>query len=156
MAGELVARLRAAAPVRAIEQAGLGEGGWVVGGAVRDAARDAPITDVDFAVDADPKKWARKLARATGGSPFRLSAEFGTWRVVSDPGSGEDWTADITTLRAPDIEKDLALRDFTVNACAVAVGGDEVIDPFGGLGDLDATTPAPSSRISASATTRCV
>jgi tRNA nucleotidyltransferase (CCA-adding enzyme) len=39
---------------------------------------------------------------------------------------------------AADVEADLARRDFTVNAIAVPVGGEEVIDPHGGVKDLEA------------------
>src|SRR5204862_4326357 len=34
------------------------------------------------------------------------------------------------------VEDDLARRDFTVNAIARRVGGDELVDPFGGEEDL--------------------
>src|SRR6185295_11039543 len=39
---------------------------------------------------------------------------------------------------ATGVEADLARRDFTVNAIAVAVGGEEVVDPHGGIADVGA------------------
>jgi tRNA nucleotidyltransferase/poly(A) polymerase len=47
-------------------------------------------------------------------------------------------TVDVTARRGGDIVADLGERDFTVNAMAIPVAGpeDDVVDPFGGLGDL--------------------
>jgi poly(A) polymerase len=107
---------------------------WIAGGAVRDAALGHPVDDLDLAVAGDPATAAKAVARELGEHAFELSAEFGTWRVVA-PERG--WQVDVTALRGPDIEADLALRDFTVGAAAVPLGGGEVVDPFGGLGDLE-------------------
>lgn len=127
--------LRAAPlPQAAIAALGGGEGVWIAGGAVRDAALGRPVTDLDLAVAGDPGAVAKELGRGLGEHAFELSAEFGTWRVVA-PGRG--WQVDVTALRGGEIEADLAARDFTVGAVAVALAGGEVIDPFGGLADLE-------------------
>ncbi|WP_217923562.1 HD domain-containing protein [Miltoncostaea oceani] len=120
----------------------LGDRAWAVGGGVRDAltgrAADPPV-DIDVAIDGDAAAAAGALARAHGATRFRLSRDFGAWRV-----QGGDLTAsvDITPLQGPDLVEDLARRDLTVNAMAVPVapaGGDpEVIDPHGGRADLAA------------------
>jgi putative nucleotidyltransferase with HDIG domain len=65
---------------------------------------------------------------------FRLSGDFGAWRVV---GPGHAWHADLVTLRDDDIEADLGLRDFTINAMAEPLGGGDLIDPYGGRADLE-------------------
>lgn len=136
MSSAIAQRLRGAEPVRAIERMAPEGPAWIVGGAVRDAALDAPIDDVDFAVQAgSSRRWALTLAKALGAAPFRLSAEFDTWRVAARDGS---WTADFSELRDSDIEADLRLRDFTINALALPVGAEEVLDPLGGLADLEA------------------
>lgn len=108
---------------------------WIVGGAVRDAARGVPVADVDLALDGDVAAAAREIALAAGGHAFELSAEFETWRVSARRGSA---TIDLTALRGDGIEADLLLRDFTVNAVAVPLAGGEPLDPTGGLADLDA------------------
>jgi putative nucleotidyltransferase with HDIG domain len=127
--------LRAAPlPAAAIRALGGGEGVWIVGGAVRDAALGRDVTDLDLAVAGDPGPVAKALGRELGEHAFELSAEFGTWRVVA-PGRG--WQVDVTALRGDSIEADLAARDFTVGAVAVPLSGGEAIDPAGGLADLE-------------------
>jgi hypothetical protein len=109
-----------------------GEEAWVVGGAVRDELLGREVIDVDIAC-ADPKAAARAYARRAGGAPFPLSERHGAWRVALDAGR----TVDFTPL--PDgIERDLATRDFTINAIAVPLAGGEALDPHGGLADLEA------------------
>jgi poly(A) polymerase len=117
---------------------------WLVGGAVRDALLGrGPLDDADIVVSGPPKDAARHLGKQLDGAVFELSVEFPTWRVTSRPHAAEGtWSIDVAALRAPDIESDLALRDFTVNAIAVplAEGGaaGDAIDPTGGLADLNA------------------
>jgi poly(A) polymerase len=106
---------------------------WIVGGAVRDAALGREVADLDLAV-ADPRSAAKAIAAELGEHAFELSAEFGTWRVVS-PSRG--WQVDTTVLRGDGIDADLAERDFTIGAVAVPLAGGEPIDPFGGLADLE-------------------
>jgi putative nucleotidyltransferase with HDIG domain len=124
------------APLAAMARRALGdgEGVWIAGGAVRDAALGLDIDDLDLAVAAVPATVAKAIAREGGGHAFELSAEYATWRAVAADGS---WQVDATALRGPTIEADLAERDFTVGAVAVPLGGGEPIDPFGGLADLD-------------------
>jgi poly(A) polymerase len=106
---------------------------WIVGGAVRDAALGRAVTDIDLAVARDSREAARAIARAGGGHAFELSEHFETWRAAADDRS---WQVDVTPLRGAGIEDDLAGRDFTVGAVAVALTGGEPIDPHGGLRDL--------------------
>jgi poly(A) polymerase len=126
----------ASAPVVALAQRSLGgsDSVWVAGGAVRDAALGRDVVDLDLAVAGDPAAAAKAVAREGGGHSFELSAEFATWRVAAADGS---WQIDVTALRGETIEADLAERDFTIGAVAVPISGDEPIDPFGGLADLD-------------------
>jgi Poly A polymerase head domain len=115
-----------------VRQALEGAEAWIVGGAVRDELLGRPIVDVDVACR-DPRGVAHEYARLFGGAVFPLSDQHGAWRVAT--GSGE--TVDFTPL--PDgIDRDLATRDFTLNAIAVRVGAGEVRDPHGGHADLEA------------------
>jgi hypothetical protein len=109
-----------------------GHEAWIVGGAVRDELLGRPVIDIDVAC-ADPHDAADRYARRFGGAAFPLSEQHGAWRVAT----GAEQTVDFTPL--PDgIERDLATRDFTLNAIAVPVGGGDPVDPFHGRGDLEA------------------
>jgi poly(A) polymerase len=107
---------------------------WIVGGAVRDAALGRDVVDLDLAVAGDPGAAARAIASELGERAFELSAEFGTWRVVS---RSRQWQVDATALRGGGIEADLAARDFTVGAVAVPLSEGPELDPFDGLADLE-------------------
>lgn len=107
---------------------------WIAGGAVRDAALDREVTDLDIAFAGDPAVAAKAVARAGSGHAFELSTEFPTWRAVDRERS---WQVDVTELRGTTIEADLAERDFTVGAIAVPLVGGDPIDPYGGLADLE-------------------
>lgn len=117
---------------------------WLVGGAVRDLLLGQPGHDLDIAVAGDAVELARGLADATGGHWVLLDEATSTARVVwIDQDTEARWSVDLVRLRAPTIELDLALRDFTVNALAIplaqVVDGwtkDDVLDPTGGLADL--------------------
>lgn len=111
-----------------------GEGIWIAGGAVRDAALGREVLDLDLAVSGDPGIVAKALAREGGGHAFELSAEFGAWRAVAADGA---WQVDVTALRGQTIDADLEERDFTVGAVALPLFGEELLDPHGGLADLE-------------------
>ena len=128
-------RLEAAPLVALVRRATAGgEGIWIAGGAVRDAALDRPVVDLDLAVAGDPAVPAKAVAREGGGHSFELSAEFATWRAVA---ADRSWQVDVTALRGATIEADLGERDFTIGAVAVPLGGGEPLDPFAGLVDLE-------------------
>ncbi len=128
-------RLLASTLVGAARNALSGEEGvWIVGGAVRDAALGKDIADLDLATAGDPGAAAKAVGAALDEHAFELSAEFGTWRVVSHD---RGWQVDLTALRGGGIDADLAERDFTIGAVAVPLGGGEAVDPHDGLGDLE-------------------
>lgn len=131
----LADQLRSAPLVEATRR-GLGgaEGVWIVGGAVRDAVLGREVADLDLAVAGDPGATARAVAAELGEPAFELSAEFGTWRVLS---RSRGWQIDATAMRGDGIDADLAERDFTIGAVAVPIAAGEALDPFGGLGDLE-------------------
>ncbi len=126
----------ASAPLVGLARRAVGEERaiWIAGGAVRDAALERAVVDLDLAVGGDPAPVAKAIARAGGGHSFELSAEFATWRAVAPDHS---WQIDVTALRGETIEVDLAERDFTIGAVAVPLSGGAPLDPFGGLADLD-------------------
>jgi tRNA nucleotidyltransferase/poly(A) polymerase len=104
---------------------------WIVGGAVRDELLGREVIDLDVACP-DPELAARLYARLSGGAVFPLSERHGAWRVAFRGGK----TVDFTPLHGETIEEDLATRDFTVNALARPLEGENLIDPHGGEADL--------------------
>src|SRR5262249_57580595 len=95
--------------------------------------------DVDVVVDCDPAAAARAVARAAGSAAcFELSEEFGFWRIVAHDRS---WQVDVEPLRGETLERDLALRDFTVNAIAEPLAGGAARDPFHRTSDPPAGRP---------------
>jgi len=115
---------------------------YLVGGAVRDARLGLPIKERDWVV--------------VGGTPERLESE-GFRRVGKDfpvflhPSTQEEYALARTerkiapgyhgfeTRFAPDVtlEEDLERRDLTINAMAQDADG-QIVDPYGGLADLQA------------------
>ncbi len=118
----------------------------LVGGAVRDAWRGRPAVDLDLAVPSGALALAARVAERMDGTCVVLDAERGSARVIAGA-----LVLDITDFRAPSLEADLALRDFTVNALAVEVralladGRARIVDPTGGLADLEARRLRPPS-----------
>jgi poly(A) polymerase len=110
---------------------------WIVGGALRDELLGREVTDIDIAVEGNPRQAARELAAELRGPVFQLSEAFGAWRVVDRRGGR---VYDFAPLQGDTIEEDLAQRDFSVNAMARPRAGGELIDPLGGRADLEART----------------
>jgi poly(A) polymerase len=102
---------------------------------VRDAVLGRPVGDVDVAVLGDPEAAVRAVGRRLRGPVFQLSEAFGAWRAADRDGG---FVCDLSPLQGGDIEADLALRDFTVNAMAVPAAGGELLDPLGGRHDAEA------------------
>jgi tRNA nucleotidyltransferase (CCA-adding enzyme) len=121
-----------------------GHKGWIVGGSLRDLLLQRRPKDWDLATTARPQQLMRIFKRVV---PTGIA--HGTVTVLID-----DAAFEITTLRGEgaysdsrrpdevffvdDIEQDLARRDFTVNALAYDPLENRLIDPFGGMRDLDA------------------
>ena len=118
---------------------------WAVGGAVRDSLRGADPGDWDLCTDAEPEQ---TKALFPDCRIIETGMKHGTVTVL--------WAGapcEITTLReetgysdhrrpdavrfTKDLARDLARRDFTVNALAADAAG-AVTDLYGGIGDLKA------------------
>jgi poly(A) polymerase/tRNA nucleotidyltransferase (CCA-adding enzyme) len=125
-----------------------GYGAYVVGGSLRDALLDRPVGDWDLATSALPEQ---VLDLFPGNAVYEN--RFGTV-AVRPAGQPE---VQITTFRSDhdyadfrrphrvefsdSIELDLNRRDFTVNAIAwgaPAAGVADLLDPHGGVADVDA------------------
>jgi tRNA nucleotidyltransferase (CCA-adding enzyme) len=127
-------------------------GVYLVGGTVRDILLGERNFDVDVAVEGDAVAFAEALAEALGGR-VRAHRKFGTAVVLY----GDDGRVDVVTARTefydapaalPTVEhatirEDLYRRDFTINAMAVSLKGEDfgrLVDPFGGRRDLERRT----------------
>jgi tRNA nucleotidyltransferase (CCA-adding enzyme) len=126
------------------------DGVFLVGGSVRDILLGEPNFDVDVVVEGDAISLANALADELDGR-VRTHRQFGTAVVLY----GEDERVDLVTARSESyhapavlptvepgsIDDDLHRRDFTINAMAVSLKGEnlgQLVDPFGGREDLEA------------------
>lgn len=135
MARRAAPKLPAAAAETAKAAADLAERDvWIVGGAVRDAALGRPIQDLDLAAT-DAKGLARALAASMGGAFVVLDEKEGVYRVVLRQPKDQLKQVDVAELQGGTLEKDLARRDFTINAMALPAAGGELVDPRGGAED---------------------
>jgi tRNA nucleotidyltransferase (CCA-adding enzyme) len=106
---------------------GRGHAAYLVGGCVRDLLRGKDVGDFDVATSAAPETVLDLLPRA-----IPIGLRHGTVMVPT-----RDGPVDVTTFRAgPDIEADLAHRDFTINAMAYDSESETLLDPFNGQSDL--------------------
>lgn len=125
---------------------------YLVGGVVRDLLLDRGRADLDMATSAEPPL-TRKLGELAGAdATFNIGEAFGTIGLVYRAEGHPDLIVEITTYRSevyptstrhPEVThgvsllEDLSRRDFTINAVALDVDSAEVIDPFGGIPDLE-------------------
>lgn len=120
--------------------AGAGHQAYLVGGCVRDLLLERRPADWDIATDARPEQVIALFPGARARGRFgtvvlpRASIEVTTFRTE---GPYSDRRRPDRVEYVTSIEADLARRDFTCNALALAPGG-RLIDPFGGLADLRA------------------
>lgn len=125
------------------------DGVYLVGGAVRDVLMGEPAFDVDLAVEGDGLAFGAALAGALGARAVPHE-RFGTTIVVLPDGERVDVAttrtefyehpAALPRVEQASIRQDLFRRDFTVNAMAASLKGEDfgrLVDPFGGLGDLE-------------------
>ncbi len=108
---------------------------FVVGGALRDRLLNVATPEVDLAIATDPGQMVETLRERTGCSAFWLDRQRGILRI-----SYLDEAFDLALLSGP-LEHDLQQRDFTINAMAQRLEdylnqSTEIIDPYGGRGDL--------------------
>ncbi|HSB03337.1 MAG TPA: HD domain-containing protein, partial [Anaerolineales bacterium] len=110
---------------------------YLVGGAVRDALLNRTTHDLDFAVPADALAIGKSVADTLKAAYYPLDEARQTARVVIIAEDGTRDVLDFAVLRAPDLEGDLRLRDFTINAIAIDLQQPQaLLDPLGGAADL--------------------
>lgn len=119
-----------------------GERAWVVGGCVRDTLRGQAVNDWDVATTALPEKVQKVFRRVipTGIDHGTVTVLWkgGAYEVTTLRGEGAytDGRRPDSVIFVEDIDRDLARRDFTVNAIAYDPVDGQVADPFDGLTDM--------------------
>ena len=115
---------------------------YLVGGFVRDVLLGRDTADIDIAVAGNALQLAYDVAADFGGKYILLDEANQVGRMIMFDGNGR-WQVDFSAMEG-DIQRDMARRDFTINALAVDLGqfaADaaqvQVEDRFGGLADLD-------------------
>ncbi|HSL83762.1 MAG TPA: hypothetical protein VLF66_13385, partial [Thermoanaerobaculia bacterium] len=149
--------------VQALVRAAAAEGveAHLVGGVLRDRLLGLPSRDLDGAVSDRGAVVGRRMAEALDARLVHLGGkDWGAYRLVGRPapaagpsrvdGTGDDhaapWVLDLWDREGGALGPDLARRDFTVNSIALALPAGELLDPHGGVADLQhrllrATTP---------------
>ena len=105
---------------------------YLVGGAVRDRLLGKPVREHDWLVTGITGKALMQLGFKPVGRDFGIFLHPSTKEQYALP-RGEGVTATEREL----VERDLRLRDLTVNAIAIAENG-ELIDPLSGQRDIEA------------------
>ena len=127
---------------------------YLVGGSVRDAILNIPSKDYDFVIEGMSKKELTKfLEKQPGKSVDVASRNFGVFKyqpknskniidialprldVYQEYGKGHS-DVDIKTNNKISIKQDLERREFTINALAVNLKNNQLIDYFQGIDDI--------------------
>jgi putative nucleotidyltransferase with HDIG domain len=124
--------------------------GYVIGGYVRDCLLQRTCKDIDIVVTGDGIRIAELSAKALGPdihvTVFKnfgtAMLNYGDWSIEFVGARKESYRSE---SRKPDVaagtlEDDQKRRDFTINALAIGLNGDDLgklVDPFGGIRDLD-------------------
>ncbi len=107
---------------------------YLVGGCVRDMLCGREPQDVDIVTFRDVEAFADRIAQRFSSTVFWMDEKRGVLRIMLRK---KGITIDVSSPKGIDITADLKKRDITINAMAYAVSGHELIDPLGGLSDLD-------------------
>jgi tRNA nucleotidyltransferase/poly(A) polymerase len=111
---------------------------YLVGGVLRDAILDRPLSDLDLALPESALEFAMELSEMVDGTFVVLDEIHGAGRVVMPEGP----TVDVSDFRRPKIEDDCLARDLTCNGMAaeleqfITEGPAAVVDPAGAFDDL--------------------
>lgn len=120
-----------------------GHRAWIVGGCVRDLLLGRAVSDWDICTEALPKQ-TRKLFKKVVPTGIKHGTVTVLWKgeayeVTTLRGEGEytDGRRPDEVFFVSDIALDLARRDFTVNAIAYDPIRETLVDPHGGLEDME-------------------
>jgi len=114
---------------------------FTVGGAVRDLMMGRTPADYDYVVVGSTPEQMLSLDYRLVGADFPVflhpetGAEYALARTERKAGPA---AKGFVVHSSPDVtlEQDLGRRDLTINAMAIEVGADKVVDPYGGQRDI--------------------
>lgn len=107
---------------------------YLVGGVVRDVFLNRKNYDKDIIVcDEDAKTFATRFTQKHGGTCVTLDEVNNIYRVCM---SDKVNYVDITNPINNSLEEDIKRRDLTINAVAMNIKTEEIIDLVGGLDDI--------------------
>jgi tRNA nucleotidyltransferase (CCA-adding enzyme) len=140
-ASDLGAALQSAYPELAAVRAAASEPVYVVGGAVRDLLLGRGRADLDLVVEGDAAALAARLGgEVTEHERFATAKARLDGHEIDFASAREETYAEpglLPEVRPASIQRDLARRDFTINAMAIPLTGEPaLIDPHGGQADL--------------------
>ncbi|MCR4930915.1 MAG: CCA tRNA nucleotidyltransferase [Bacteroidales bacterium] len=133
---------------------GMGLETYAVGGVVRDYFLQRPCSDIDVVCVGSGISLAEEVAKRIGPhTEVHVYRNFGTAQIHYTA-DGTDWELEFVGARRESyshdsrkpivedgtLEDDQNRRDFTINAMAVCLNADrfgELVDPFGGIRDLN-------------------
>jgi tRNA nucleotidyltransferase (CCA-adding enzyme) len=127
---------------------------YVVGGFVRDLLLGKPVNDLDVIVEGDAIELGDALVKKQGGKltphtkfrtaiwhiPSTLDLRPSTLDLITARSETYKTPGALPTVKPSTIDDDLRRRDFTINAMAIRLDGDnfgELLDPFNGQSDLE-------------------
>ena len=124
---------------------------YLVGGAVRDRIMGNKPKDLDYVVVGSTKELMIEHGFKQVGSDFpvflhpKTGDEYALARTEVSTGEGyNDFVVDFNPTVT--LEEDLSRRDLTINAMALDILNDELIDPFNGQDDLLSGLLRPTSK----------
>ena len=106
--------------------------GYLVGGSVRDALMGKNSVDRDIAIK-DAENFAKKLAKIFNATFIELDSENKIYRLVLEDKINY---LDISEIQGENIVEDLSRRDFTMNAIAIDLSNEKILDPYNGQEDI--------------------
>lgn len=112
----------------------IGGEAYIVGGYIRDKLlkKNEDFKDLDIIFDGNINVFIKALADK-GYNIFIVKEEIGIYRAII-----KDKILDIAVLKEGSVEDDLKSRDFTINAIALKLVDNKIIDPFRGRTHINA------------------
>jgi tRNA nucleotidyltransferase (CCA-adding enzyme) len=116
---------------------------WIVGGSLRDLLLGRKPGDWDMATDARPERvrslFRRVIDTGIAHGTVTVLWKGGRYEVTTLRGEGgySDGRRPDSVVFINDLDRDLGRRDFTVNAIAYDPLEERLVDPHGGLEDIE-------------------